>query len=61
MTILSKKKSLQGKSEVETPESTTHHSGPHTHGITLGPLPTHSQVGCTLLMILMTYSIKYPV
>lgn len=44
MTILSKKKTIQGKSEVETPESTTHHNGPHTHGIALGSLPTHSQV-----------------
>uniref|UniRef100_A0A1B6KUD6 ubiquitinyl hydrolase 1 n=1 Tax=Graphocephala atropunctata TaxID=36148 RepID=A0A1B6KUD6_9HEMI len=44
MTILSKKKSIQGKSEVESSEATPHHNGSHTHGIGLGSLPNHSQL-----------------
>ncbi|XP_066995460.1 OTU domain-containing protein 5-A [Anabrus simplex] len=38
MTILSKKKSSQGKSE-ETPDQASHLGGPHSHA----PLPNHSQ------------------
>ena len=44
MTILSKKKTLQGKSEVESSDSTPHHSGSHSHGIAVGSLPNHPQV-----------------
>ncbi|XP_054280202.1 OTU domain-containing protein 5-A-like [Macrosteles quadrilineatus] len=44
MTILSKKKAIQGKSEVESPETTTHHNGSHSHGISLGSLPSHPQI-----------------
>lgn len=66
MTILSKKKAIQGKSEVESSDATPHHNGSHSHGIALGSLPSHSQVckefmywlhilipGC--LFILVTY------
>lgn len=44
MTILSKKKAIQGKSEVESSDATPHHNGSHSHGIALGSLPSHSQV-----------------
>jgi hypothetical protein len=44
MTILSKKKTIQGKSEVESSETTTHHNGSHSHGIALGSIPNHPQV-----------------
>lgn len=49
MTILSKKKAIQGKSEVESSDATPHHNGSHSHGIALGSLPSHSQV-CKELM-----------
>lgn len=44
MTILSKKKTLQGKSEVESSDPPPHHSGSHSHGIAVGSLPNHTQV-----------------
>ena len=42
MTILSKKKTLQGKQEVEVAEATPHHGG--SISIPLGALPNHAQV-----------------
>lgn len=42
MTILSKKKSLQGKQEVEATEATAHHGG--NISIPLGSIPNHTQV-----------------
>uniref|UniRef100_A0A1B6DYA9 ubiquitinyl hydrolase 1 n=1 Tax=Clastoptera arizonana TaxID=38151 RepID=A0A1B6DYA9_9HEMI len=44
MTILSKKKSIQGKAEVENSDSPPHHSGTHAHGISLGGLPSLPQI-----------------
>lgn len=42
MTILSKKKSLQGKQEVEATEATAHHGG--NISIPLGSIPNHTQI-----------------
>ncbi|XP_075219366.1 OTU domain-containing protein 5-like isoform X2 [Lycorma delicatula] len=38
MTILSKKKSLQGKSSEETSDAPTHHGGSHAHGLPVNSL-----------------------
>lgn len=44
MTILSKKKSLQGKSEVESSDPPPHHTPSHSHGIAVGSLQNHTQI-----------------
>jgi hypothetical protein len=43
MTILSKKKVNQGKSE-ETSDSAAHHGGSHSRTLAMGSMPNHSQV-----------------
>jgi len=42
MTILSKKKPNQGKTEAEATETANHHAAPHPH--TMGAMPNHPQV-----------------